>query len=628
MNQTAGAQQRLTVQMQSIDPEAYSAIEDWLQVCCRIADFKNHTQNDHSQDDSWLEPVIEAAESLPLELRQCPDAWFEDLIHGHRQDLLALACCLSEDQLLRLSDHGNIARLLRSPNLRFLRVLDLRFDFDFDTQIDESICNEDLFTLAKIENYHPEVIKLSRGIDHDGIAALVHSPIMAQCRSLELADANARVDRVIEALVSSQFAGKLESLNLNWTSFSEKPGYPLHLTDESLAKLMRSKLGKQLRELRLQGYSLTETGVREISHATESLSIQKLDLSHIGGREAGSQPIILLANSKNIRPLRELIYCDTQVDDEAAEAIAKSSVLSKEMEVLDLSFSRALTARGALALANSPWLRNLRRLNLSAMQGIEDEGVVALAGSSWFSNLEELDLSCVAMTDKGLEAILNSGIRPKSLSVSINRIEEPIRLLTEASECLSEVRFLKINLASAETGEYFNRFANLASLSKLKRLSISRSRSKLVGEFVVEIANSSTIKGLVELTLGGCELNSAEPAIAIAESASLGHLQVLEMGSCRIGNAGAMALAGSLKLRKLRQLSLDRNLLTDQSIQAFAESELTPNLRELILHQNDFSMAANQIIEDSCLQRIPRFTVQQITYICQEVQHMAIRRTR
>lgn len=618
MNIIADITKRFIEQIQSIESDSDSATEVWLTACADIAGAIEQASN-----SSWLTHVIKAADVLPLSLRECPAAWFEDLLEGRKQDLLGLVRCLSEDQLLQLSDQGNLSRLFRSPNLRHLRLLDLRYDFEFETRIDEHLCNEDLFALAGIENYFPEVIRLCHGVDHKGIAAVIRSPIMAHCRSLDLEGANARVDDIVEALIDSTYTGALRGLNLNSTSFSEKPGHRLHLTDGLLAKLIQSKLGRQLRELRVSSYSLTEAGIRELAYAFEELKIERLDLSRCDGPEA----ILHLASSPNIRRLKELVYRDAEADDNVAKAIARSAVLAEELEVLEL-FRCKLTPAGASELARSPFLQNLKRIDLSASQRIGDAGVIEFAEADWFSSLEDVDLGCVAMSDEGLEVVLESGFRPRSLSIAFNRIKDPLRYLIQASECLSELRDLKLSIDCNETGEFYGEFANLASLSKLRRLSIAASSCKKVGGLVVELAKSSTIKGLTGLDFGNCEFNSAEPAKAIAESENFGQLKVLNLGGGKVGDAGAAAIAGSRKLPKLSELNLSRNRLTDSSVQAFADSDLTANLKSLILDENDFSSAINEVIRSSELSNMRRLIVQAIRFFHEESQHMAIRFTR
>ena len=58
------------------------------------------------------------------------------------QDSLALVRYLLEDKLSQLAGQGNLSGLFRSPDLRYLKPLDLRYNFESKTQIDELLCNE------------------------------------------------------------------------------------------------------------------------------------------------------------------------------------------------------------------------------------------------------------------------------------------------------------------------------------------------------------------------------------------------------------------------------------------------------------------------------------------------------
>jgi len=114
-----------------------------------------------------------------------------------------------------------------------------------------------------------------------------------------------------------------------------------------------------------------------LEHAQLLAGLVALDLKY---NELGDAGAVALALSPHLTNLRELDLSCNEIGDAGAEALAKSPHLTNLRE-LDLS-SNELGDAGAAALALSPHLTNLRVLNLEYNR-IGDAGAAALKNSPY-----------------------------------------------------------------------------------------------------------------------------------------------------------------------------------------------------------------------------------------------------
>lgn len=111
----------------------------------------------------------------------------------------------------------------------------------------------------------------------------------------------------------------------------------------------------------------------------------------------------------------------------------------------------------------------------------------------------------------------------------------------------------------------------------------------------------------IRLSSGAAE----EDLLVLAESPHCGALQELDLGSCRPGQAGALALVGSTHLESLRALRLSYGQLGGGLAEAMAGAWALPNLRELHLARcelGDAGLAA--LAAQPLLQRVVRWGLQ------------------
>jgi uncharacterized protein (TIGR02996 family) len=211
-----------------------------------------------------------------------------------------------------------------------------------------------------------------------------------------------------------------------------------------------------------------------------------------------------------------------------ATELAACSFLDRvtELDFLDY-FDSPLTASGACALANSPYLGRLTALNLYR-NNVSDRGVEALARAPWFAGLEALNLSDNGVSSAAIRVLATVRLHLAVLRLGDNAVGP------EGVEAM---------VATSEPGS-------------LQMLDLHR--NPLGDRGAAVLAEATFLRTLATLDLSSCEVGDTGAA-ALARSPHLAGLRLLELNHNRITDHGARVLAASPHLAQLEALGLVGN---------------------------------------------------------------------
>jgi uncharacterized protein (TIGR02996 family) len=207
---------------------------------------------------------------------------------------------------------------------------------------------------------------------------------------------------------------------------------------------------------------------------------------------------------------------------------------------LDLGDGNYISNQGAEAIANSPYLSQLRELKLRSNR-LGPAGVRALTNSPFMQDLRILDLDRNDLYDEGLDYLRRSTNWPQLRQLSLGWTQ-----------------------VGNDGAEY--------------------------------LAQAETLKNLQFLYLSGNRITDAG-AIALANSPHLHNLRALYLDGNRISDGGAISLANSEILESMKWLYLKRNQIGDSGGHAFAASKYLTQVQELILGEN-LILAAGPALRD------------------------------
>ena len=154
------------------------------------------------------------------------------------------------------------------------------------------------------------------------------------------------------------------------------------------------KRNRGLKTLNISHCGIDEEGMMSLASALEmNGSLEELDLS--GNRVVTGIGHMALGESlKRNRGLKTLNISCCGMDDQSMISLASALEMNGSLEELDLTWNRAVTGIGLMALGESlKRNRGLKTLNISHC-GMDDQGMMSLASAlEMNSSLEELDLS-------------------------------------------------------------------------------------------------------------------------------------------------------------------------------------------------------------------------------------------
>lgn len=272
--------------------------------------------------------------------------------------------------------------------------------------------------------------------------------------------------------------------------------------------------------------------------------------------------VVNLAGSPVVQNIMALNLRHQNITGVALEAIANSPHLAKLVTLLVAN--NGYLSDGIDVLAESPYMRNLKRLDLS--NTFLRDSVKALANSPHMNGLEWLDLYRCMMTEGSVEALANSphmsnlkhlnlgGTRlPANPSLSAGQgnagLSDNEILAIAHSPVLCKLESLRLykNYISTDVLDALVHSKNLANLTLL-----DLGNSRLQPDGLKMLFNSPLMGRLKGLLLAGCGVGVVE-AVALARYPGVLQLDTLDLSDNWIGDEGAIALSESRHLAKLER---------------------------------------------------------------------------
>jgi uncharacterized protein (TIGR02996 family) len=412
-------------------------------------------------------------------------------------------------------------------------------------------------------------------ISDKGFSRLLANPHLTHLRSLKVsyqgltaasAEALARSERLIglrhlhldnnplgaeggRALVSGPLLSSITRIDLSDTG----------LGPEGIAALAASLHVASLRVLALDKERLGAEGGRALAHSPSLGGLSELRLQCA---EIDLEALRALAEATTLRP-RKLDLFTADLQDDGVEILAASPLLERTTW-LDL-ISNKVSARGARALANSPWLGNLESLAL--WDPIGNKGVKALASTPVLANLRRLSLHDNEIGPAGARALARS-----SHLRSVTMLDLPENPLGKEG-----VRAL----------------AEGPALLAVEALDLSQTSPGAKG--LRALACSPMATRIHRLNLASNDIGDDE-ARALAEWPAGALLVELELPWNHIGPGGAAALAGCPGLANLLVLSLYQNKkIGDSGVESIIRSPWL-RLARLDLRDNGIGPAGGEAL--------------------------------
>lgn len=327
-----------------------------------------------------------------------------------------------------------------------------------------------------------------------------------------------------------------------------------------------------LRQLTLGSCELTgEQLTRWIS--STPMPWRSLDLAHNQLGKAGAAHLASLSWPS----LAELCLTDTSLDDEAAAALASAELPS--LRSLDLS-GNSIDKEGFRSVATLARWPTLRELSVG-QHGVSETGVAALFRWPGLASLRRLSLAG-SRIDEALAGALASCEHLgalEELELQFSGLEDEGAVALAGARNLESLRAIDLRLARPNLGAT----ERLRLRPGLLRLQASESVSE--GHYksdVFTLARDSLGDSPVDLCFGSQTLTD-DDIEALFRSKNLAGLVSLVLGWHGFGERGALALAGAVHLRRLRELCLAGNPVGDRAIEALLRSPAGGHLQCLNL---------------------------------------------
>ena len=270
-------------------------------------------------------------------------------------------------------------------------------------------------------------------------------------------------------------------------------------------------------------------------------------LEHLDLRDGqlGASDIGMLLQAPALAQLRQLDLANNPIGDAGLLLLAKARCLSGELE------RTGLTDAGMVHLSRSEHLATLEVLRLSENR-IGAPGVAALMTSTHLENLRALHFDRCPIGPDGAQAIgaAQHLYRLRELRLHGGRIGP--RGLSTLTKALWFTELEDLDLSYCDLDDAALKHLIQLRTSRLRRLSLGS--AAITAHGLGHLLASAAGSHLEELLLHSCVELGPQGAAAIANAPTSARLRVLNLQNCKIGAAGALALASSPYLKGLREL--------------------------------------------------------------------------
>ncbi len=351
----------------------------------------------------------------------------------------------------------------------------------------------------------------------------------------------------------------------------------VNLSPSSAARLVKERCFPRIQALDLSNIEITTLLLRELLSAPSS-GLQRMNLSHC---HMGPVTVRMLVDSPVADSMEHLDLSENRFGSQGTKALAASTRLSR-LRSLDISES---TTCSGLELRRA---RSLQRLETLAARRclVSRESLAGFLDLPFLRHLEVSDNPTLGAGAAGERAPFLSEGRLRLESLRLN------------SCALGNLRGLRLELpfpALRVLEISQNRLSDegLAPLANdFPALRILRLGENPIGvDGILFLLDAPWMPKLTHLDVSATE-QTDEGAEALAESAAVGALQVLNLGNNELTTAGVRFLAESPHFKSLEVLNLSRNEFGDEGARALARSSGLRRLKCLILRDNEISPEA------------------------------------
>jgi uncharacterized protein (TIGR02996 family) len=434
------------------------------------------------------------------------------------------------------------------------------------------------------------------GSDADALARFLHPLTLAMVewdRLEPVLAERARLRARARELLRNGDTWSVRVEGLENVKFEFTRGFPSRVIvrslDSFLAQADQVFRAAPVHELEVSFQSLAE--VRDLIRSGHLRRISELKVTGFLGEEEGAQMLRLLGESPDVAGVKRLTATG---DADNALPLVRALEAGRgwgDLEQLDLEFRRAslesieLDPASARILGWAPHLKNLRDLTLNWFALSSPFAVETLASS--FPALESLRLGESSATDEVALALARADLPDlRSLYISRHQFRDP-----RAAAGLGTSRWPRL-VALELSGDMLGQdslsglgTALTAGPRRPATLRYLNLRYNLLGpEDAAALARWSGARRLTYLDLARNYWLGSDGASRIA-AAHWPLLAYLDLHSCQIGEAGAVALARSTGFPELQWLALDANPLGPGGCKALGRSRQLPHLRLLGLRQ-------------------------------------------
>lgn len=359
---------------------------------------------------------------------------------------------------------------------------------------------------------------------------------------------------------------QLKSLNLSSN---------LLLGDEGIELLAQTQFAQKLEHLNVASTELTSMAIKTLSQPNAFPNLKSLVLSE--NEEIGDEGIDELIEAPFASTLRILVLDNTRITTAAAKKLSQQNIF-KELKELDLS-NNWIGDEGIYALSQAPFAENLESLNVDGTD-ITADGVRTLSQPNTFTALTTLDISGNEIGDAGISELVKAPFAEKLKYLNLASTDITVAGVQALCQpgiftAIKSLSF-KANKDIGDAGIAFLIKAPFASTLE----SLDLALTGITDEGALLLIKSKGLKALTSLNLSANKIGDMT-VDALANSPLAKQLESLDLADTKVTTKGAKVLSQPDGFTRLRALNLMGTSIEDEGLATLKEAPFAQKLESL-----------------------------------------------
>ena len=353
-----------------------------------------------------------------------------------------------------------------------------------------------------------------------------------------------------------------------------------NINNDSLRNLFTDKF--TLNTLHLEDLQVEDEGFEQMAKCSSLSVLESITLTRI--ELATDEGFASFFQSIHLKRLKKIHIED---NEEVSEQTLSKLANLKNLESLELVTLNYVSFNHLKPLVQSQIFDNLKELVLKDVTSVDEDILQVIAKNPTFKSLEVLDISeCSDVSSKGFEFLMRCANLTSKLKVLllendtfITEMSQDQKIINSLRlETLKEINFKGCNGISPSFVQTLTLIPSLANVKILNFINVLPFNDQAL----TYLGSSKYLRNVAEIYLDNCNEITSKGFDDLVKKPFSNSLEIISVKNCtKLDDDIFESISNSKRLKKLREIYLDKCDITSDGVDILIESEKMKNIEIL-----------------------------------------------